>query len=190
MWAMIAELELAGLDFDPSVLEAYVGACVAIAGLIFLINKLLDSPVGTTGPGDKMAVERTPPAGATAPVAAEAAAAEPAPEKPADPKLPPRERRSSARRGGKAVKVLLSDPDGIEPPLVCWVIDRSRGGLGLVTPRLVPIGTVLDLRAAHAGEDVPPVRVEVRSCRRRGYRWKLGCQFTAEVPWNTLLLFG
>jgi hypothetical protein len=189
---MIAELELAGLDFDPSVLEAYLGACVAIAGLVFLINKLGDSPVATARRGDRVAGPRPadtpPPAGEAAPK--EAPAEEPAREKNATPKPDPREGRASPRRGGKAVKVLLSDPAGIEPPLVCWVIDRSRGGLGMITPRLVPIGALLDLRAASAAEETPPIRVEVRSCRRRGYRWKLGCQFTAEVPWSTLLLFG
>jgi hypothetical protein len=88
------------------------------------------------------------------------------------------------------VKVLLSGAEGIEAPLVCWVIDRSRGGLGMVTSEMLPVGAVVEVRAAHAPEDTPPIRVEVRSCRRRGYRWKVGCKFTAEVPWITLLLFG
>jgi hypothetical protein len=194
---MFSDLELTGLDFDSSMLEAYLYACLAIAGLMFLFNKITSSsPYGSDQGTDRSLLRVAAPLPAPAVPSpgvsghGDKEAGEKRPSTPARRSAAPRDRRSSLRRGGKPVKVLLSDPEAVESPLVCWVIDRSRGGLGLVSPQLLPVGAVREIRAAHAPDDTPPIRVEVCTCRRRGHRWKAGCKFTAEIPWITLLLFG
>jgi hypothetical protein len=71
-----------------------------------------------------------------------------------------------------------------------WVADVSRGGLGLVALRALPVGTVLRVRATQAAEAVPWVEVCVRSCRRKGQRWQLGCRFHGEPHSDGLGLLG
>src|SRR5579862_6910380 len=83
---MFGELEMAGLDFDPAVLEAYVGACVAIAGLVFLFNKVTSSSEYGTGRGSLAATDWQPPQplpAEPAPSAAEVAGNETTAERPA-----------------------------------------------------------------------------------------------------------
>jgi hypothetical protein len=100
------------------------------------------------------------------------------------------ERRRFARRRGKSRQVLLRNVAVGEPSLLCWVIDHSRGGLGLVAPRPLAVGTVLEAVAADAPEGLPPIRIEVRACRPKGKYWRLGCRFTSQHPWSLLLLLG
>jgi hypothetical protein len=89
-------------------------------------------------------------------------------------------RREGARWKGRPKRVWLLTGD--EEPFLCWVTDRGRGGLGIVVTRLVPIGTAIMVRPADAPANVPWVRLEVRSCRRKGPRWHIGCQYTEELP--------
>jgi len=100
-----------------------------------------------------------------------------------------RERRTSARRKGNpvGVVVLAGEAAKAEPGLV---INRSKGGLCLSVPSPVALGTILQLRACQAPEDIPWIRVLVRHCAAKGDRWNLGCQFMEELPWRVLLLFG
>src|SRR5262245_32834657 len=99
-----------------------------------------------------------------------------------------RDKRSALRRKGEPVKVLVT---GAAPePLPGLVVDRSRGGLGLVLHQQVPTGTVLGVRAGAAPEDLPWVQVMVRHCRAHGDSWKVGCQFVEKLPWSVVLLFG
>jgi hypothetical protein len=200
---MLAELTYSGLEFDSSVLEVYLGACCAVGALVFLFGKMTaSSAYGTTEPSrvaeppsplsapraDEPGTDDGESAGAEAP--AEGEAEPPATEEAAPAPAEPQEQRRWTRRRGKPVKVLVSDPAASEGPLLCWVIDRSRGGLGLITPQPLPPGTVVTIRAIHAPEDVAPVEIEIHNCRPRGRRWQVGCQFTAELPWGVLLLFG
>jgi hypothetical protein len=100
-----------------------------------------------------------------------------------------RERRTSVRRKGNpvGVVVLAGEAAKAEPGLV---INRSKGGLCLSLPGPVAAGTILQVRACQAPEDIPWIRVLVRHCVAKGDRWNLGCQFTEELPWSVLLLFG
>jgi hypothetical protein len=97
-------------------------------------------------------------------------------------------RRKHLRREGRPTRVHLSDGQG--EPTLCWVVNRSRGGLGIALDRPVNAGTGIKVRPVDAPEDVPWVQVLVRNCRRKGKRWYLGCQFTTELPWSLILLFG
>jgi len=100
------------------------------------------------------------------------------------------EKRRSLRREGNWVPVKVSqDPDG-HRIVEAVVVDRSKSGLKIYTTRAVKQGTVLCVKAENAPEGTPWVFVQVcRVTRHRKYH-ELGCQFTQEVPWNLLLLFG
>jgi hypothetical protein len=102
--------------------------------------------------------------------------------------LPPDERRSSLRRMGNAVDVLVIEADGAS--FEGLVIDRSTGGLCLSLPRSIPADTVLKVFACHAPKETPWLAVRVRHCRHAGDRWLCGCQFVESPPWGQLLLFG
>ena len=100
------------------------------------------------------------------------------------------EKRRSARRQGKAVRVYISGFLGRSVPAIATVVNRSRGGLGIVVDQAVSPGMAFQVRPVRAPEDTPWVCVQVRSCRPSGKRWYLGCQFTENLPWTTVLLFG
>jgi len=100
------------------------------------------------------------------------------------------EKREALRRDGQTVVVHMSlDLQGNRSE-EAFVTDRSKTGLRIVTKRRVKVGALIRVRAENAPDNTPWVIVEVcRSTKHRKY-YELGCQFTAEVPWNVLLLFG
>src|SRR5436853_339645 len=61
------------------------------------------------------------------------------------------ERRSSVRRTGKTVKVLVSDANAKAVPFVGWVGDRSLTGLRLDVTRAVEANMILSVRPVDAG---------------------------------------
>jgi hypothetical protein len=100
------------------------------------------------------------------------------------------ERRSTARRKGNPVSVLLADrADGAEP-FQGWVMDRSAGGLRLLVDEAVPAGTLLKVRPTKAHAGFPWVQIKVKSCYPERKSWNLGCQFLAKLTWEDLQLFG
>ncbi len=125
--------------------------------------------------------------------AATAAAATAVPSKPGgDPFTdgPANDRRSSTRRGGHPVTVQLADPDEKAPAQSGWVVDRSVGGLCLMVPQPVPIGSFWKVRPADAPRTTPPVLVEIRTCVSAGAEWKLNCRFDKTPSYAVLLMFG
>jgi hypothetical protein len=99
-------------------------------------------------------------------------------------------KRKHLRRKDIATPILLAkEKDGGEP-ITCSVVDRSRGGLGILVDQPILQGTVIRVRPVQAPEDVAWVRLEVRHCGRRGAGWFLGCRFTEQLPWTVILLFG
>lgn len=99
------------------------------------------------------------------------------------------DRRSDPRRKGNSVEVDLCDPRGRVDTFGGYVLDRSRGGVGLMVPFEVPVGTTLNVRPRvnHNPHSIP---IEVRSCRPNQDGYLLGCQFVQTPPWNILMLFG
>lgn len=128
----------------------------------------------------------TPPA--RGPVEAPAA---PKAVRPADPFVQgsARERRSSPRRSGSIIQVLISRISGAAR-FQGWVADRSLGGLGLTVPCPFTAGSLLKIRVQSAPESIPWVQIRVKTCRPRGKEWVLGCEFTASVTTTVRLLFG
>ncbi len=199
---MFADLDYSCIEFDPAFLEALLWTLAAVGGVVILYSKLTGSPSPfSSPPGDayqhsrKMlsgaaAAEPAPAGGEEGGSAAQANHPPPVSQERSQRLRKPTDRRRALRRQGKPVRVLVSDPAGGEEPLVCWVVNRSRGGLGLVAPRPLAVGSLFGVRAAHAPDDVEPSQVQVRNCRRKGRRWLVGCRFTEDLPWRILLLFG
>lgn len=100
------------------------------------------------------------------------------------------ERRSSVRRIGKTIKVLVSDANAQAAPLQGWVCDRSMGGLCLAVPRAVELDMILSVRTVESDASTPWIQVEVKRCSVREGYWELGCQFVRTPPYSHLLLFG
>jgi hypothetical protein len=100
------------------------------------------------------------------------------------------DRRGSVRREGGPVRVVLSSPifrNGVGDG---FVVDRSTGGLRIVMQTAIAPGRTLQVRAVNAPDTVGFVTVIVRSCRKNGDHFEVGCEFEKTPPWNVLLLFG
>ena len=100
------------------------------------------------------------------------------------------EKRTSLRRSGNPVPVIIIDPTMPEERFEGWVMDRSIGGLCVSSPRVFPVDSYLSIRATNAPDAVPSVRVKVRHHRKHDGRFAVGCQYTESYPWSVLLLFG
>jgi hypothetical protein len=99
-------------------------------------------------------------------------------------------RRSSVRREGSPVKVVLTSPTFRNGMETGYVVDRSTGGVRVVmTNQMVP-GSTMQIRAQNAPENTPWVTVIIRNCKHTGQHYEVGCEFDRTPPWNVLLLFG
>jgi hypothetical protein len=99
-------------------------------------------------------------------------------------------RRSSSRREGPPVRVILSSPAFRGQMETGWVMDRSTGGLRIAINKPLAAGSVLQVRAENAPDTIPWTSVVIRSCRDEGPHHEIGCSFEQTPPWNVLLLFG
>jgi hypothetical protein len=100
------------------------------------------------------------------------------------------DRRGAVRREGQLVRVLVASPMVRNGADEGYVLDRSTGGLKLAMKTAVVVGGTLQVRAAHAPDNVGFIAVIVRSCRENGDHFEVGCEFDKTPPWNVLLLFG
>ncbi len=100
------------------------------------------------------------------------------------------DRRTSVRRDGAPIKIVVSSPAFQKGQDSGYVLDRSTGGLRIALGTAVAAGTSLMIRATHAPDSAPWVTVLVRSCKHTGQHHELGCEFEKTPPWNVLLLFG
>ncbi len=100
----------------------------------------------------------------------------------------PHERRHQLRRAGNPTSILLHGIDThIHQGLV---LDRSRGGLRILVPKAVEVGTTLRVRAPHAPDPKAWVETKIVWCASADGKYQAGCEFVATPPWNVLLLFG
>ena len=100
------------------------------------------------------------------------------------------DRRTSLRREGAPVKILVTSPAFEDGTNAGYVLDRSTGGLKLALQAGMAPGSSMQIRASHAPETTPWVTVIVRNCTDTGEHYEMGCEFEKTPPWNVLLLFG
>src|SRR5260370_755777 len=108
-------------------------------------------------------------------------AASPEEQEPGAP-TPTKRRRSSLRRDGNPVGVVVSAALAAASQLDGLVTNRSRGGVLLSLAQPFAVGTYLNIRAAHAPDDAECIRTEVSPCKQRDERWLLGFTFKDELP--------
>jgi PilZ domain len=100
------------------------------------------------------------------------------------------DRRMKPRREGQPVPVYLSSAGLQSQSTAAFVIDRSSGGLKIVSAKPIPTGSTVQVLAENAPDNIPWTTVVVRSSRESGNGHELGCEFEKTPPWNVLLLFG
>ncbi len=100
------------------------------------------------------------------------------------------DRRGTVRRDGAPVRVLLSSTTFRNGVNDGYVVDRSTGGLRILIQTALAPGSTLQVKAVNAPDTVGFVTLLVRSCRKTGDHFELGCEFEKTPPWNVLLLFG
>jgi hypothetical protein len=100
------------------------------------------------------------------------------------------EQRRSFRRGGNSIGLWYKYPEQQEGPVQASVIDRSMGGLCLLSHERFEIGRVLSVRPTQADDIVPWVDLEVCTCRPSDESFEIGCRFVKTPPYSILLLFG
>jgi PilZ domain-containing protein len=99
------------------------------------------------------------------------------------------DRRSSRRRWLNPLAVSFYTPLQADP-MHGLVINRSTGGLALLTDCEFTEGTTLFIRSLEAPASVPAAKVQVRHARRAGRMWLIGCQYVGDLPWNVKVWFG
>jgi hypothetical protein len=98
------------------------------------------------------------------------------------------DRRASPRRGGNAVQVLLRlDQD--QDPSLGWVLNRSGGGLCVLSDRPMAVQAILQIRPDSDRAEGWTEAV-VRSCRPEGEQYELGLQFLSKPSWGYMMQFG
>ncbi|HEY2783393.1 MAG TPA: PilZ domain-containing protein [Fimbriiglobus sp.] len=100
------------------------------------------------------------------------------------------DQRTSVRRDGRPVPVKLTSPTFRNGMKAGYVVDRSTGGLRIMTESVLAPGSSLQVKADNAPADTAWVTVVVRSCKPGSHGYELGCEFEITPPWNVLLLFG
>jgi hypothetical protein len=188
---MIAEVTIT-CDLQAYALEIIITLLI-FAGLVFLLTHIvLDHSSISSGSGLPRKLNPLP--DSLSPENADRRQAFQLAERTAllDPENPAkgREKRSSLRREGNSVEVLVDGVTSLDQPIQGLVVNRSRGGLQLSLEQSVEVGSLLRVRPPTAPEDLPWVEILVRHCQARGDRWHLGCAFVDELPWSVLLLFG
>jgi hypothetical protein len=100
------------------------------------------------------------------------------------------DRRGAVRREGTVVRVTVAAPVFRNGMGEGFVLDRSTGGLRIAVTTPLEAGHIVQVRASNAPETIGFVGVLVRSCRKSGEFYEIGCEFEKTPPWNVLLLFG
>jgi hypothetical protein len=99
------------------------------------------------------------------------------------------ERRAGRRRWGNPTEVLITAP-GSAGQLHGLVVNRSTGGLGILTDKELSPGALVTIRAVEAPSYVPVAWAEIRHCRKVGNAVLLGCRFSNDISWNVRVWFG
>lgn len=103
----------------------------------------------------------------------------------------PMDRRASPRRPVNQVLIGISSALDDSQPFSGWVLDYSRGGLGVFVDKRIAVGTFLHIRPSNA----PPgsansKEMEVKNCQRYLDVWRLGCKLEDELTPEDLKRFG
>ena|SRR5262245_3281357 len=99
------------------------------------------------------------------------------------------QRRATRRRWLNPTEVCLTTAFD-DTVLKGLVINRSDGGLAILTDSEHPIGALLFAKAIEMPKSMQAVTIAIRHVRSVGKLWVIGCQYVGEVPWNIKVWFG
>jgi hypothetical protein len=102
---------------------------------------------------------------------------------------PAGDRRRARRRWANPVEVTVISPFH-DKPIQGLVINRSVGGMAILTDVEFAPDTILAVRPVEAPEGVGYADVCVRHSRLASRLWIVGCQYKNELPWNVKVWFG
>jgi hypothetical protein len=100
------------------------------------------------------------------------------------------DRRTSPRRKGNPVPIIITNANSSIDSYQGWVLDRSAGGLRILVDQAAAIGTVLAVRPAKSHGSFPWIQVRVRNCQPERSSWSIGVQFVQKPAWGELQAFG
>jgi hypothetical protein len=99
------------------------------------------------------------------------------------------ERRRSRRRSANPVEVLVMSP--LQEKLARGVVvNRSTGGMAIMTDAPFDTGAVLSVRPVEAPKGVGYAHLYVRHSQKKSRFWVLGCEYRDDTPWNVKVWFG
>jgi hypothetical protein len=98
-------------------------------------------------------------------------------------------RRKSRRRWANPIEVAIVSPFH-DKPVHGLVINRSTGGMAILTDVAFEAGTVLSVRSKDAPNGIGYVDVCIRHSRQASKLWIIGCEYNEDVPWNVKVWFG
>lgn len=99
------------------------------------------------------------------------------------------ERRRSLRRWFNPIDVIIISPFH-DHPVHGLVVNRSIGGLAILTDFEFAQDTVLNVRPMNAPAGIGYVTITVRHARKAAKLWVIGCQYKDDVMWNVKVWFG
>ena len=99
------------------------------------------------------------------------------------------ERRRARRRWANPVAVVLISPFHAKT-VHGLVINRSTGGLAILTDVAFEPETVLSVRSMEAPQGIGFADVCVRHTRKASKLWVIGCQYHGDIPWKLKVWFG
>jgi len=99
------------------------------------------------------------------------------------------DRRRSIRRWFNPIEVQLISPFH-DKPVHGLIVNRSTGGLAILTDVAFDADTVLGVHPVDAPAGVGYIDVYVRHSRKASKLWVIGCQYKDEVAWNVKVWFG
>lgn len=96
--------------------------------------------------------------------------------------------RSTLRRSGNPIDILVSDEQSKASPQHGLVLDRSPRGLCLALDHPVDVGAVITVKRTN--NTTPWIKVTVKNCRQVAATYELGCEFVSVPSASTLMMFG
>jgi CheY-like chemotaxis protein len=98
------------------------------------------------------------------------------------------ELRTSLRHGEKQFKVFVVYAGSSAPMREGWLQDYSSGGVGVLLPEAVTVGSVLRMLRANSPGEASGAEVLVRHCRPRDNGWFVGGRFLDDARSATFLI--
>lgn len=96
--------------------------------------------------------------------------------------------RSSLRRTGNPIDIIVSDADAKASPQHGMVLDRSPRGMCLALDSTYKVGSVITVKRSN--NSTPWIKLTVKNCRLVGANYEVGCEFVTIPSASTLMMFG